>query len=88
MIAGLGMIVIDSPPHPSHPADHRRAYILKSRRDRAPPQGTGQAVDGAGRGKGSRARHPLCEHSFDAAGPSAVQSLGQGPTSEIAIQSE
>ncbi len=24
-IAGLGMMVIDWPPHPSHPADHRRA---------------------------------------------------------------
>jgi ribosomal protein S18 acetylase RimI-like enzyme len=28
VIAGLGMMVIDWPPHPSHPADHRRAYIL------------------------------------------------------------
>ena len=28
MIAGLGMMIIDWQPHPSHPADHRRAYIL------------------------------------------------------------
>ena len=28
VIAGLGMMIIDWPPHPSHPADHRRAYIL------------------------------------------------------------
>ncbi len=28
VVAGLGMMVIDWPPHPSHPADHRRAYIL------------------------------------------------------------
>ena len=28
VIAGIGMMVIDWPPHPSHPADHRRAYIL------------------------------------------------------------
>jgi ribosomal protein S18 acetylase RimI-like enzyme len=28
VIAGLGMMVIDWPPHPSHPADHRRVYIL------------------------------------------------------------
>ena len=26
--AGLGMMVIDWPPHPSHPTDDRRAYIL------------------------------------------------------------
>jgi GNAT superfamily N-acetyltransferase len=28
VVAGLGMMVIDWPPHPSHPADDRRAYIL------------------------------------------------------------
>ena len=28
VIAGLGMMVIDWPPHPSHPADDRRAYVL------------------------------------------------------------
>ena len=26
--AGLGMMIIDWPPHPSHPSDDRRAYIL------------------------------------------------------------
>jgi GNAT superfamily N-acetyltransferase len=28
VVAGLGMMVIDWPPHPSHPTDDRRAYIL------------------------------------------------------------
>jgi ribosomal protein S18 acetylase RimI-like enzyme len=27
-VAGLGMMVIDWPPHPSHPDDDRRGYIL------------------------------------------------------------
>ncbi|MFD2261918.1 GNAT family N-acetyltransferase [Lacibacterium aquatile] len=28
VVAGLGMMVIDWPPHPSHPTDGRRGYIL------------------------------------------------------------
>jgi GNAT superfamily N-acetyltransferase len=28
VVAGLGMMVIDWPPHPSHPTDDRRAYVL------------------------------------------------------------
>src|SRR5438105_7004524 len=28
VVAGLGMMVIDWPPHPSHPTDDRRSYIL------------------------------------------------------------
>jgi GNAT superfamily N-acetyltransferase len=27
-VAGLGMMVLDGPPHPYHPADNRRAYVL------------------------------------------------------------
>ena len=87
--AGLGMMVIDWPPHPSHPADHRRAYILNV------------FVEPEHRRKGlakrlmalaeARARElGVCHailHSTRQGCP-LYESLGWGPTSEMAIRWE
>ena len=89
VIAGLGMMVIDWPPHPSHPADHRRAYILNV------------FVEPEHRRKGlakrlmalaeERARElGICYailHSTRQGRP-LYESLGWGPTSEMAIRWE
>ena len=78
VIAGLGMMVIDWPPHPSHPADHRRAYILNVFRAKASAKGSGQAFDGAGRSARPRTRRGLRHPSFDAAGTRALRMPGVG----------
>jgi GNAT superfamily N-acetyltransferase len=89
VIAGLGMMVIDWPPHPSHPADHRRAYILNV------------FVEPGHRRKGlakrlmalaeARARElGICYailHSTRQGRP-LYESLGWGATSEMAIRWE
>jgi GNAT superfamily N-acetyltransferase len=89
VIAGLGMMVIDWPPHPSHPADHRRAYILNV------------FVEPAHRRKGlARRLMNLAEergrelgvcyailHSTRQ-GRALYEGLGWGPTSEMAIRWE
>jgi GNAT superfamily N-acetyltransferase len=89
VIAGLGMMIIDWPPHPSHPADHRRAYILNV------------FVEPEHRRKGLAKRlMALAEaragelgvcyailHSTRKGRP-LYESLGWGPTSEMAIRWE
>ena len=73
VIAGLGMMVIDWPPHPSHPADHRRAYILNVFVE---PEHRGKGMAKrlmALAEEGARTRRLLCDPSFDAAGPSALR---------------
>jgi GNAT superfamily N-acetyltransferase len=74
VIAGLGMMVIDWPPHPSHPADHRRAYILnvfvepEHRR-----KGLAKRLMALAEDKGPLARRLLCDPSFDTAGAVALR---------------
>jgi GNAT superfamily N-acetyltransferase len=89
VIAGLGMMIIDWPPHPSHPTDHRRAYILNV------------FVEPEHRGKGlatqlmalaeARARELgvgyAILHSTKQGRP-LYERLGWGPTSEMAIRWE
>jgi GNAT superfamily N-acetyltransferase len=89
VIAGLGMMVIDWPPHPSHPADHRRAYILNvfvepdHRRNGLAKRLMVLAKE--------RARElGICYavlHSTRQGRP-LYESLGWGPTSEMAIRWE
>ena len=87
VIAGLGMMVIDWPPHPSHPADHRRAYILnvfvepEHRRRGLAKQLMALAEERA---------HELgvCYAILHSTrqGRQLYESLGWGPTSEMAIR--
>jgi GNAT superfamily N-acetyltransferase len=89
VIAGLGMMVIDWPPHPSHPADHRRAYILNVF---AEPEhrrkGLAKRLMALAE---ARARElGICYailHSTRQGRP-LYESLGWGPTSEMAIRWE
>ena len=76
VIAGLGMMVIASSEPCGRPPP--RVHPQRLRGARAPPQGAGQAVDGAGRGEGTRTRRLLRDPSFDAAGPSALRRSRMG----------
>jgi GNAT superfamily N-acetyltransferase len=89
VIAGLGMMVIDWPPHPSHPADHRRAYILnvfvepKHRR-----RGLAKRLMALAE---TRARELGVSYAIlhsTRQGRALYESLGWGPTSEMAIRWE
>jgi GNAT superfamily N-acetyltransferase len=89
VIAGVGMMVIDWPPHPSHPADHRRAYILNvfvepEHRRKGLAKRLMALAEATARELG------VCYailHSTRQGRP-LYESLGWGPTSEMAIRWE
>jgi ribosomal protein S18 acetylase RimI-like enzyme len=89
VIAGLGMMVIDWPPHASHPADHRRAYILNviaepAQRRRGLARRLMALAEARGRelGVGYAILHSTRQ------GRALYECLGWGPTSEMAIRWE
>ena len=77
--AGLGMMIIDWPPHPSHPTDDRRAYILnvfvepEHRRKGLAKQLMALAEEKS-RQLGASLRDPAC----DATGTAALRDAGLG----------
>ncbi|MDP3175484.1 MAG: GNAT family N-acetyltransferase [Phenylobacterium sp.] len=85
-IAGLGMMVIDWPPHPSHPAQDRRGYILNvfvepEHRGR----GIARALMGLATDEGRRlGLEYLVLHATAMARP-MYEKLGWRQTSEMAI---
>jgi GNAT superfamily N-acetyltransferase len=87
VVAGLGMMVIDWPPHPSHPADHRRAYILnvfvepEHRRTGLAKRLMALAEQKAGQ---LGLRYAIL-HSTRQGRP-LYETLGWGPTSEMSIR--
>jgi ribosomal protein S18 acetylase RimI-like enzyme len=86
VIAGLGMMVIDWPPHPSHPADHRRAYILNvfvepEHRRRGLARRLMVLAEARGRELG--VSYAILHSTRQ--GRALYESLGWGPTSEMAI---
>jgi GNAT superfamily N-acetyltransferase len=87
VVAGLGMMVIDWPPHPSHPNDDRRAYILnvfvepEHRRKGLAKQLMALAED---KGRQLDLRYAIL-HSTRQGRP-LYEALGWGPTSEMAIR--
>ncbi|MGT2493534.1 GNAT family N-acetyltransferase [Cupriavidus basilensis] len=50
-VAGIGLMAIDWPPHPSHPTQDKRGYVLNVVCGQDIPQaGAGAQADAAGRG--------------------------------------
>jgi GNAT superfamily N-acetyltransferase len=89
VVAGLGMMVIDWPPHPSHPAEPRRAYILNvfvepAHRRKGLAKRLMALAEARGRelGVGYAILHSTRQ------GRALYESLGWGPTSEMAIRWE
>ena len=87
VVAGLGMMVIDWPPHPSHPTDDRRAYILnvfvepEHRRKGLARQLMALAEE---RARQLGLRYAIL-HSTRQGRP-LYEALGWGPTSEMATR--
>jgi GNAT superfamily N-acetyltransferase len=87
VVAGLGMMVIDWSPHPSHPTDDRRAYVLnvfvepEHRRKGLAKQLMSLAEE---RGRQLGLRYAIL-HSTRQGRP-LYETLGWGPTSEMAIR--
>jgi GNAT superfamily N-acetyltransferase len=87
VVAGLGMMVIDWPPHPSHPTDDRRAYILnvfvepEHRRNGLARQLMALAEE---RARQLGLRYAIL-HSTRQGRP-LYEALGWGPTSEMATR--
>jgi GNAT superfamily N-acetyltransferase len=87
VVAGLGMMVIDWPPHPSHPTDDRRAYILnvfvepEHRRKGLAKQLMALAEEKA---RQLGLRYAIL-HSTRQGRP-LYEALGWGPTSEMAVR--
>jgi GNAT superfamily N-acetyltransferase len=87
VVAGLGMMVIDWPPHPSHPTDDRRAYILnvfvepEHRRKGLAKQLMALAEEKA---RQLGLRYAILNSTRQ--GRPLYEALGWGPTSEMAIR--
>lgn len=84
-VAGIGLMVIDWPPHPSHPADDRRGYVLNlyvdpSHRGRGLARGLMKDAERAFAERG--VRH-LVLHATDMARP-IYEHLAWTPTAELA----
>jgi ribosomal protein S18 acetylase RimI-like enzyme len=89
VIAGLGMMVIDWPPHPSHPADHRRAYILNVFVEPAyRRRGLARRLMALAEARGRELGISYAILHSTRQGRALYESLGWGPTSEMAIRWE
>ncbi len=85
-IAGLGMMVTEWPPHPSHPTQSVRGYILNvfvepDRRG----QGIAHALMALAMAEGRRRGLQYMYLHATAQGRPMYEKLGWGPTSEMAI---
>ncbi len=89
VVAGLGMMVIDWPPHPSHSADHRRAYILNVFVEPAHRrQGLAKRLMALAEARGRELGVSYAILHSTRQGRALYESLGWGPTSEMAIRWE
>jgi GNAT superfamily N-acetyltransferase len=85
-VAGLGMMVIDWPPHPLHPHDSRRGYILNVFVEPAHRgRGLATALMTAAAGEARRRGITFMILHATAMGRSLYEKLGWKPTSEMSL---